>query len=96
MLAALSLSEFDVLALVFQGLQYTLIPSVAPCAGSSGSGVCQPHVVSTPASTSCTARMVNVDTDSTSVIDPVLAFIKAFHLKGLIKRAIKDHESVSV
>ena len=72
---------------------------ISPGVGPSGSGAqsqSQPHVVCTPASTSCTARMVNVSTDPTSVVDPVSAFIKAFRLRGdtdLVRRVIKDHFS---
>ena len=93
------LSEFNLLPLDFQGLQHTPVPPVAHSAGPSGSGArsqSQPHVVSTPASTSSTARMVNVSTDCTSVVDPVLAFIKAFRLRGdtdSLRRVLKDRFS---
>ena len=93
------LSEFNLLPLDFQGWQHTPVPPVAHIAGPSGSGArsqSQPHIVSTPASTSSTARMVNVSTDCTSVVDPVLAFIKAFQLRGdtdSLRRVLKDRFS---
>ena len=40
--------------------------------------------------------MVNVGTNCTSVVDPVLAFIKAYRLKGdtdSLRRVVKDHFS---
>ena len=61
---------------------------------SDGQSNVQPHSASTPASTCrTTTTMVNVGTNCTSVVDPVLAFIKAYRLKGdtdSLRRVVND------
>ena len=89
------LSEYNLSPLDAHCLQHT---PVTPGTRASCSEQHQPHSASTPASTCrTTTTMVNVGTNCTSVVDPVLAFIKAYRLKGdtdSLRRVVKDHFSI--
>ena len=76
------LSEYNLSPLDAHCLQHTPVTPVTPGTRASCSEQHQPHSASTPASTCrTTTTMVNVGTNCTSVVDPVLAFIKAYRLK---------------
>ena len=91
------LSEYNLSPLDAHCLQHTPVTPVTPGTRASCSEQHQPHSASTPASTCrTTTTMVNVGTNCTSVVDPVLAFIKAYRLKGdtdSLRRVVKDHFS---